>query len=208
MKTKQLKLIPIFLISTFLFLGCTQKAKYDRKLKQELASGVRCDSLFMGIYLGMPVKDFYTKCWDLNRQGMIKQGKSNTSVEYQLKTQLKFPATMDFYPTFVEGKITEMPVRFAYNGWAPWNKKLSSENLQQDVLQWYEKVYGKGFMKIKHPKKGIAYVKIDGNRRISIFKEEDLFVWAVFTDMLVNKELTVSKSMINTQIDVKKDSIR
>ena len=26
-------------------------------------------------------------------------------------------------------------------------------------------------------------VKIDGNRRITIFKENDLRVWAVFTDM-------------------------
>lgn len=198
----------ISVLAILMLIGCTPRSKYKQKLKNELASGVRFDSLFMGVYLGMPVRDFYTKCWDLNRQGIIKQGKSNTSVEYQLKTELKFPATMDFYPTFVEGKITEMPVRFAYNGWAPWNKKLSSENLQQDVLHWYEKSYGKGFMKIKHPEKGIAYVKIDGNRQISIFKEDDIFVWAVFTDMLVNKELTVSKSTINTRIDVHKDSIR
>ena len=34
---------------------------------------------------------------------------------------------------------------------------------------------------------GTAYVKIDGNRRISIFKEDDLHVWAVFTDMSVKK---------------------
>lgn len=195
-------------LATLMLTGCTPRSKYEQKLKNELARGVRCDSLFMGVYLGMPVKEFYSHCWDLNKKGKIKQGKTNTSVEYQLKTELKFPATMDFYPTFVEGKISEMPVRFAYNGWAPWNKKLSSENLEQDVLQWYEKVYGKGFMKIKHPEKGIAYVKIDGNRRISIFKEDDLFVWAVFTDMLTKKELTDSKSIINTHIDIKKDTIR
>ena len=40
--------------------GCTPKAKYDRMVKRELASGIRNDSIFMGLYLGMPEKDFYT----------------------------------------------------------------------------------------------------------------------------------------------------
>ncbi len=30
---------------------------------------------------------------------------------------------------------------------------------------------------------GTAFVKVDGNRRISIFKENELYVWAVFTDL-------------------------
>jgi hypothetical protein len=87
-----------------------------------------------------------------------------------------------------------MPVRFVYNGWAPWNKKLSSDSLEMDVLNWYEKVYGDGFLKVEHPKRGIAYVKVNGNRRISIFKEDDMYVWAVFTDMMVEKDLNDSTS--------------
>jgi hypothetical protein len=81
-----------------------------------------------------------------------------------------------------------MPVQFHYKGWAPWNKKLSSEKLQADILNWYKKVYGAGFIKVKHPLHGIAYVKVDGNRRITIFKQDDLNVWAVFTDMLIKKD--------------------
>lgn len=189
MKTKHLKLIPIILISTFLILGCTQKAKYDRKLKQELASGVRNDTIFMGIYFGMGQKEFYTHCWKLNQKGLIKQGLRNTTVEYILKDELKYPATMDFYPEFAKTKIFEMPVRFVYNGWAPWNTKLGADSLQVQVLKWYESQYGKGFMEVKHPKRGIAYVKLDGNRRISIFKENETYVWAIFTDMLVDRKL-------------------
>ena len=30
---------------------------------------------------------------------------------------------------------------------------------------------------------GKAYTKIDGNRRITIYMENDLYVWAIFTDM-------------------------
>jgi hypothetical protein len=172
------------------FYGCTPKSRYERKLKHELASGIRNDSLFMGLYLGMPEKDFYTKCWKLNHQGLIRQGPKNTTVEYVMKDELKYPCTMDFYPGFVEGKISEMPVKFVYTGWAPWNKKLSSDSLQLDVLHWFKKKYGDQFMKVDHPKRGTAYIKLDGNRRITIFKEYEMSVWAVFTDMSVKNVIS------------------
>lgn len=145
----------------------------------------------MGIYLGMPEKEFYIKCWNLNKKGLIKQSETNTKVEYLIKKELRYPAKMDFYPLFREGKISEMPVKFVYEGWAPWNNKLSADKLEADILNWYENTYGKGFMKVEHPQRGIAYVKIDGNRRITIFKQNDTYVWAVFTDMLVSKSWNV-----------------
>jgi hypothetical protein len=200
MKTITLWLMPI-LISVCVFTGCSPKTKYDKMLKKELASGVRYDSLFMGLYLGMPEKEFYTHCWELNKRGIIKQGMRNMAVEHQLKDQLIYPSTMDFYPLFVDGKIAEMPVVFIYNGWAPWNKKLSSDSLQVNVLKWYEQQYGKGFMDVVHPTRGTAFVKVNGNRRISIFKQDDLHVWAVFTDMSVSKD---SKDPTATMSDIQK----
>ena len=193
--------IMALLISGSIISGCSPKAKYDRMLKHELASGVRYDSLFMGIYLGMPEKEFYKHCWELNRKGLIRQGTNNTSVLYELRKELKYPATMDFYPNFTDGKISELPVRFAYNGWAPWNKELSSEKLQIDVLNWYKKVYGGGFIEVKHPQKGTALLKVNGNRRISIFKEDDLHIWAVFTDMLVKKDSIIASPDAKNNID-------
>ncbi|TAL74499.1 MAG: hypothetical protein EPN88_03755 [Bacteroidetes bacterium] len=177
----------MILISGFIISGCSPRAKYERRLKNELASRVRYDSLFMGLYFGMPEKEFYVHCWNLNHKGLIKQGTSNTTAEYELKNELKYPALMNFYPKFSDGKIYEMPVTFKYKGWAPWNKTLSSKNLQKKVLKWYEKVYGGGFLKVKHPLHGTAYVKINGNRRITIFIQDDLHVWAVLTDMSVKK---------------------
>jgi len=171
-----------------------------------MASGIRNDSLFMGIYLGMPEKNFYTHCWALNRQGIIKQGMRNTTVEYQMREELNYPAIMDFYPIFEKGKIYEMPVKFVYSGWAPWNKSLGSDSLQFNILKWYEKQYGKGFLAVEHPKRGIAYVKIDGNRRISIFKENDTYVWAIFTDMSVKREVAdTTKNAVKNPTDSIKD---
>ncbi len=178
------------LIAVLMTFGCSSpRSKYERRLKGELESGVRNDSLFMGIYFGMEKKEFYKHCWELNKKGLIKQGPKNTTVERAMKDELRFPATMYFYPKFFDEKIYEMPVSFVYNGWAPWNKKLSAGKLQLDVLKWIEKNYGNGFIKVKHPKHGMAYVKIDGNRRITLFKGQNMYVWVIFTDMLVERDL-------------------
>ena len=204
MKTRT-NLLLLLLISGFIISGCSPRAKYERMLKHELASGVRYDSQFLGLYFGKPEKDFYMHCWNLNHKGMIKQGESNTTAELELKDELIHPAVMDFYPKFNQGKISEMPVMFKYKGWGPANKTLSSESLQNEVKKWYEKIYGTGFIKVKHPVHGIAYVKIDGNRRITILKENDLHVWAVFTDLTVKTGWNESVSQPeNTQNDTTK----
>jgi hypothetical protein len=134
MKTRIYWLL-LFLISGSIFLGCSPKAKYERRLKHELASGVRNDSLFLGLYFGMPEKAFYTRCWELNHKGLIRQGENNVTVLYELKkNELKSEGSMDFYPRFNDGKIFEMPVRFMYTAWAPWNKHLSADNLQRNYM--------------------------------------------------------------------------
>ncbi len=193
MKNSLIRIFLIALSAGLIVVSCTPRSRYERKLKHELSSGVRQDSLFMGMYLGMPEKEFYVHCWNLNHKGLIKQGPSNTTVEYIMKDELKYPASMNFYPSFTDGKISEMPVKFQYTGWAPWNKSLSSDSLQIDVLKWFEKKYGDRFLKINHPEKGSAYVKITGNRRITIFRENEMTVWAVFTDMSIKQ--TVNDSL-------------
>lgn len=203
MRKGSFRLIALIMISSAFIYGCTLRSRYESRLKHELARGVRNDSLFMGLYFGMPEKKFYLHCWNLNQKGRIKQGESNTTVQYDLKKELKYPASMDFYPNFNEGRIFEMPVRFKYTGWAPWNKKLSSDNLQNDVLRWYKKTYGGPFLKVKHPERGYAFVNINGNRRITIFKEDDLHVWAYFTDLTVKRGMNIPGPAEKVTDDVK-----
>lgn len=179
-----MKWMVLAVIAALIVGGCSPGKTYERRLKRELASGVRYDSLFMGISFGMTDEAFYKHCWNLNRDGLVRQGTGNHTVLYDIREELEHPSTMNFYPKFENGKIVEMPVRFLYNGWAPWNKELSVEKLAEDVKNWYEDIYGNGFITIVHPMKGMAYTKIDGNRRITIYTENDLYVWAVFTDML------------------------
>ena len=199
-------MLPLLMISVFVIYGCSPRSRYERRLKHELATGQRYDSLFLGLYLGMPEKDFYMHCWTLNQKGLIRQGSNNTTVEYQMRNELKYPGIMNFYPSFVDSKIAEMPVKFTYAGWAPWNQKLSSDSLQSDVMQWIEKKYGNRFMKVDHPERGSAYINLEGNRRITVFKENDMNVWAVFSDMSVMKELYDTSRIGNIPADSTKIS--
>jgi len=192
MKTKTTRFVAIFMMVLSATIGCTPKTKYERSLKRELATGVRNDSLFLGLYLGMTQKDFYTHCWNLNRKGLVKQGPDNKTVEFQLRNELNYPCMMNFYPNFVDGKIAEMPVKFTYSGWSPWNTKLSSDSLQIDILEWYKEKYGDHFLVVGHPKRGKAYITLNGNRRITIFKENDMNVWAIFSDMSIIKDNRVA----------------
>jgi hypothetical protein len=200
MHTKFFWLMPL-LISGLILSGCSPKQQYNNRMKQELAGGERYDTLFLGLYFGMNQKDFYMHCWKLNQKGLIRQGSNNSTVEYQTRQELKHPGTINFYPAFLEDKICELPMEFAYNGWAPWNKKMSSEVLQKDVLRWCRKNYGGGFIKVRHPERGLAFIKIDGNRRITIFRKDDLHVWAIFTDIQAVQQGSDTTSREGVRLD-------
>lgn len=152
-------------------------------LNRELASGVRHDSLFLGLTLGMDRKTFYTICWELNKKNRMTQGSNNLSARYFLNEGLKAPAYLDFYPNFVNDSIVEMPAIFSYKDWAPWNKSLGTDSLLTDVKNLLEKWYGKGFIEIRNKTRGNVWVKVDGNRRIRFFKSEPKEVKMFITDM-------------------------
>lgn len=191
----------ILFLSSVFFFSCKQKSDYHRMVERELASGVRHDSLFLGLHLGMTSKDFYTYCWELNKQGLIRQGAANTSVYYQIK-DFSYPAGMDFYPNFYKDKIVAMPIVFAYDSWAPWNRHLFAENLKKEVLALMEKWYGRGFLEIDNPDlvglSGNAFVKVDGNRRISIYNVDDASVRVDIVDLLAQREMEAEAAPMTT----------
>ncbi len=174
------------LLMTVSFFSCEQKSNYQKLLERELASGERFDSLFLGLELGMTSKEFYVACWEMNQQGLLRQGSANTTVVYELGDQLPYSAKMEFFPSFHEDKIREMPVMFRYDAWSPWNRNLWADSLQLQVLDLLEEWHGEGFIRADHPKLGTAYVKIDGNRRIVLTTLDDQFVKATYTDMSID----------------------
>lgn len=181
-----------FLLIILAFSACNSKSEYDLMVERELATNVRQDSLFLGINFNMDRKAFYAHCWELNKQGVFTNGVGNMSVQYNLDdNELKFDASMQFYPTFTDTGIFEMPVDFSYNEWALWDKRMSSDELLQDVRQLLEKWYGGKFIELES-KDGSrkVLVKVDGNRRIRLWKHNVSTVRVIFTDLI---ELEASK---------------
>lgn len=183
------------LLGIFLFISCKKETGYEQyealKIK-ELASGQRADSLFLGIYLSMTSKQFYGHCWEMNKKGLFTDGENNTAVLYKLNNhELKYSASMNFYPQFHKDKIYKMGVSFQYDAWAPWNNHLSSDSLYADVVSLYSRWYSGGnpFIEITDKEKGTIYVKVDGNRRITIGKFNELYVKVDYTDLLVERQM-------------------
>jgi hypothetical protein len=174
----------LFLVAFFGLLASCETTPFSQQ--DELTQN---DSLFLGMYLGMPQKDFFDHCTELNKQQIIVQGPGgNTSVEYRM-TDLEGDVSMRFFPTFIDEKIFEMPVTYSYAAWAPWNKQYWSDVLLEQMVDLYKKWYGEDFKLLNHPTQGKVYYKIDGKRRINLFVMDEQFVQAVFTDLKVEKRL-------------------
>jgi hypothetical protein len=180
------------LLIVILFASC--RSEYEQLVATEMASGEQHDSLFLGIHFGMTSKDFYQHCWELNKQQLIKEGPQNMSVEYNLDDQLRQRGHMYFYPEFKDNEIHELPVTFSYDAFS-WSDATSLDTLHEDVVQLMEEWYGE-FIEIKHPEKGSILVRVDGNRRIRLFRDPRANkVRVIFTDLNVllnEKEETIA----------------
>lgn len=187
---RKLLLLYFLSVSIIGLTACEQKSEYEQWVKQELEKNIQRDSLFLGYHFGMTRREFYDHSWKLNRQKLVMQGNNNQFVEYVVK-ELKHEATMNFYPDFHEEEIYRMPVIYAYEGWAPWNRNLWADSLEQDILELYKEKYGDKFIKMKHPELEVpSYIIIDGNKRIAIYQSNDSrTVAAVFTDLNVFNRL-------------------
>lgn len=185
------------LIILFMLIACSDDRsmnEYSSLVKKELAGNKRADSIFFGIHFGMTQKDFFKHCWEMNKKGIFTDGNDGAGsmyVLYKLEKELKYPASMNFYPDFNDSIISKMRVSISYNGWAPWNKHLYADSLLPDVLALYKKWYsdGNSFIQLHDKVKGTIYVKVDGNRRITIGKYNDMFVKIDYSDMLVEKKI-------------------
>ncbi len=176
------------LILALLLFSC--QSEYEKLEKKELSSGKTVNELFFGLELGMDRKAFFDTCWELNKQGKLSNGPTELSVEYKAEMPSGNPARMRFYPKFEEDKIYLMPVEFAYEGWAPWNEELTVEKLREDVVKLFEEWYGPGFIEVtSEDKSQVVFVKMDGNRRIRIFKKHISIVRVEISDLPVEKKI-------------------
>lgn len=187
------------LILSSTFQGCNSPV--FNSSEKDLANA---DSLFLGFYLGMPQKDFFDRCTELNKQQKLTQGSGGTtSVEHKIVGTYGGVVSMRFFPTFIKKEMYELPVTYTYDSWAPWNKEYSSAALLPKILESYKALYGNEFKIENHPYQGKIYYRMDGKRRINLFIKDDQFVQAIFTDMEVEERLKNEFEKSQTEKSVK-----
>lgn len=172
----------VILFLSVIFYQCQSKTEYQKLVDSELATGIRNDSLFLGMYFGMSSEEFYKRCWELNKSGLIMEGGNNATVHYKIDG-LKEKGAFEFYPIFKDEKLQSMTGYVHYFAWAPWNRDLYAESLIEDFKELLETWYGVGFILVPSPGTGKAYAHISGNRRIVLYYTKDERVEVLFTDL-------------------------
>lgn len=182
----QKNIYPLSLIVIlFALASCENKTEYEQLVESELEKEVRHDSLFLGYKFGMNSKQFFDHSWKLNQEQIIT---GSSQIEYEL-TELSSPARMVFFPEFHDERIYRMPVEISFKSWAPWNRELSSDSLITELVDLYSDIYGRGFIKTIHPELGEkAWIKIDSNRRISIYRKDEMTARIEFLDLSVKRK--------------------
>ena len=174
------------------FLACEIESEYSKLLKKELKSGKSFNDLVLGLKIGQTKDDFYEICADLNKKKLITSGARNLYPEYILypKDSVKNgkKIRMSFMGIFDDDRIMKgMDIRFNYYSWIAWREEYNSDNLIneiKDTLQlWYP---GNNFIEIDlklDSKNNLAYVKIDGNRQITMYKIDGRDVAVIIEDV-------------------------
>ncbi|GAB5474965.1 MAG: hypothetical protein Mars2KO_30640 [Maribacter sp.] len=172
-----------------LFLSCSG-SEYSQLVKREMAKGVIHDSLLFDMRFGQHKQEFFQQCWQLNQKGVITNGPGNKTVKHVLPQKVEDAAsslTLLFFGDFNEKDImTGMDLQFYYNAWSIWNKKLQSDQLIPVVMDSLNKWYpGNDFIKVPLKKDSAEiFVKVDGNRRITIKPlDDDRIVKAKIDDL-------------------------
>jgi len=187
-KLKSLKFVSSSLLLSILLTGCFQ-SEYTRLVKKELASGIRKDSILLGINLGDSRETLYAKCTDLNKRQLITQGPGGFTILYFFKDSTFHPQSTSikllFSPIFdKQDTLAGMDLDFSYEGWAPWNKAYQSDSLELKLVKMLESNYkGNRFIEVKSKNVPLK-VKLDGNRRMVLVKKNEQVVSLKVQDIL------------------------
>lgn len=163
----------LLVLCFFVFTSC--KSDYSKTVQTEIESGKINNDLFLGIEFGQSSQEYFEQCFKLNAQKKINQANRGGFAEYVMTPFLKDDPNkiiMSFKPNFNDNKIlTTIDVRFKYTTWAPWNKAAQSDvlikKIQDTIMNWYS---GNKFFKLDITDNKDAFIKIDGNRQIIMYK--------------------------------------
>jgi len=153
------------------------KSEYQQYVERELATGVEQDSLIFDMRIGQTRQDFYTICWNLNKQKLITNGAGSNARYVMDRDSLGNDSEakeMLFYGIFDDkDTMRGMRMTYSYLAWAPWNRDRYADTLMNQLKKQYLEGYpGNDFIQLDVEVQGKNYpalVKIDGNRQILMY---------------------------------------
>lgn len=166
----------VFATGVVCFISCNKKQSYKDIVAFEMDRGVKYDSLFNGLYFGMPMDDFYQHSFVMNQKGIFFQNNFNVEVIIYYDDVFSSPVDFVFFPEGSNHTIQKIKGTYVFRKWSPFTKQYNSGTLLEEVKEKLQEFYGgREFIKIKHPQKHwpYAYAKIDGNRKIILSRTFD-----------------------------------
>jgi len=171
--------------------GCntvSDTERYRDLVSTELNTGVKKNSIFLDLTLGMSEKIFYDYCWKMNNKKLFFNSHDNNAVIYQVNEGLKSEATFRFTPEFYQAQLYKISVDAHYDAFAPWNHNLFADSLQKDLLRLFNNWYGHNqYLMIKNASEEKSLIRIDGNRQIRIKKMNEKDIRIEYTDLFIEK---------------------
>ncbi len=170
-----------------LCLSC--ESEYSALVKKEIADGEIYEDLILGLKMGQTKNDFFEICWDLNRQGIVRQGTGN---KYALwitnldsTSQKSQKVDLFFYGTFDSDMIMNgMEMKIGFTGWSIWSEDHKSFQLVEDLKVYFMKMYGGNeFIEIDAGDGKKVQVKVDGNRQIKLYPIDNKDVRVLIEDL-------------------------
>lgn len=172
--------LALTICSVFLVSACSEKSEYESMVEEELESGKVVNDIFLGYTFGMTRREFLDYSWDLNQKEIITGG---TKVIYMLE-DLKSTVKLEFFPEIKNNIVTKMPVNASYISWSPWNEQYNADELLMDMREYYEDTYSTTFKEVVIPEiEQIAWVSIEGNREIRMYKKTVNTIQINFIDL-------------------------
>jgi len=176
-------------ITFSLLLVHSCKSDYQKLVETELATGKIFSELPFDLEFGMTKKEYFEECWTLNKEGVIGAGPGNQYAMHMLMpegiTDSLYTVRMLFYGMFDEETIMHgMDMKMEFVAWSPWNKEFQSPQLVSALENHFAAIYpGNDFVSVNVNKEVNARVKVDGNRRITMYPLSDQKVAVKIVDM-------------------------
>ena len=167
--------------------SCNEKLTLDEVVTEEMARNIKVDSLFYGLYFGMTMQDFYDHSFDMNQEGIFFQNNMSAQVIIRYDEDFSVPVDFVFFPDTSFPSIQKINGYMMFRQWSPFTKEYPASKLQEELKEKMEEWYGgRDFIKIAHPKRHwpYAYAKVDGNRKIVLYRSfDDQRVEVVFENL-------------------------